>query len=71
MDDINKLLDKTDLLSLKNTGLTIISLYGVSEARNSLTIATLANTIVGANVFTSKHEVIFYLFNIITNAKAN
>ncbi|CEP18493.1 hypothetical protein [Parasitella parasitica] len=56
MDDIKKLLDKTDLLSLKDTGLTIISLYGVSEAKNPSRIASLANTIVGANVFTSRNE---------------
>ncbi|KAI8642019.1 hypothetical protein BD408DRAFT_417216 [Parasitella parasitica] len=56
MDDIKKLLDKTDLLSLKDTRLTIISLYGVSEARKPSNTVALANTIVGANVFTCRNE---------------
>ncbi|GAN00747.1 hypothetical protein MAM1_0002d00169 [Mucor ambiguus] len=56
MDDIRKLLDKTGLSSLKDTGLTIISLYGVSEAKQSSTIVNLANTIAGANVFAARHQ---------------
>ncbi|KAK4516767.1 uncharacterized protein ATC70_011745 [Mucor velutinosus] len=54
MDDIRKLLDRTGLLSLKDTGLTIISLYGVSEAKQSSSVANLANSIVGANVFAAR-----------------
>lgn len=57
MDDIRKLLDTTGLSALKDTGLTIISLYGVSEAKQSSTIADLANTIAGANVFAARHQV--------------
>jgi len=57
MDDIKQLLDRTGLLSLKDAGLTIISLYGVSEAKQSSTIVNLANTIVGANVFAARHKV--------------
>ncbi|KAG1076759.1 hypothetical protein G6F42_025305 [Rhizopus arrhizus] len=56
MDDIKQLLDRTGLLSLKDAGLTIISLYGVSEAKQSSTIVNLANTIVGANVFAARHK---------------
>lgn len=57
MDDIRKLLDRTGLSSLKDTGLTIISLYGVSEAKHSSTIVQVANTVAGAHVFAARHQV--------------
>ncbi|KAL9546355.1 hypothetical protein MBANPS3_006709 [Mucor bainieri] len=49
-------ISRTGLSSLKDTGLTIISLYGVSEAKQSSTIADVANTIAGAHVFAARHQ---------------
>jgi hypothetical protein len=61
MDEINQLLEKSGLLSLKEAGLTIVSLYGVSESKRpvsrSNTIVTLANRIVGNTAFTTRNEV--------------
>jgi hypothetical protein len=61
MDEINQLLEKSGLLSLKEAGLTIISLYGVSELKRpvsrSNTIVSLANRIIGTNAFTCRKEV--------------
>lgn len=63
MDDIKQLLEKSGLLSLKESGLTIVSLYGVSEAKRPISrsnaIVTLANRIVGTTAFTSRNEVHF------------
>lgn len=61
MDEINKLLEKTGLSSIRDTGLTIISLYGVSDNKRTSTLSNsmvkIANKIVGSDVFTSSFEV--------------
>ncbi|KAI9483418.1 MAG: hypothetical protein EXX96DRAFT_141612 [Benjaminiella poitrasii] len=60
MDDINKLLERSGLLALKEAGLTIVSLFGVSESRRSASspnlVVTLANRIIGTDAFTSANE---------------
>lgn len=62
MDEIKNLLDKSELLSLKDAGLTIVSLYGVSEEKRNgsimVTAVTLANRIVGGKHFSSRNEVL-------------
>lgn len=64
MDEIKKLLHDSGLVSLKESGLTVVSLYGVSEekkrTRSSATTATtalsIANTVVGNKQFTFPDE---------------
>lgn len=61
MDEIKKLLDTSGLSSLRDSGLTIISLYGVSEEQRRTTPSnatiTLANRIAGTTAFTLRNEV--------------
>lgn len=61
MDEIKKLLERSGLLSLKDSGLTIVSIYGVSEEKktntSSDTALTLANRIVGKQAFAARNEV--------------
>jgi hypothetical protein len=61
MDEIKNLLDKSGLLSLKDAGLTIVSIYGVSEEKQNdaltVTAVTLANRIAGGKHFTLRNEV--------------
>lgn len=61
MDEIKKLLDESGLLPLKDSGLTIISLYGVPEEKRTSTTSniavTLANRVVGTKAFTPRNEV--------------
>lgn len=65
MDEIKKLLDESGLLPLKDSGLTIVSLYGVSEEKRTMassnTAVTLANRIVGSKVFTLRNEVRYFI----------
>ena len=57
MDEINTLLEKTDLESLRDAGLQVISIFGVSDAKRMFNKAlTLANRIVGASVFYAQQQ---------------
>lgn len=72
MDEIKKLLDTSGLSPLRDSGLTIVSLYGVSEEQRrtlpSITTVTLANRIAGSKAFTLRNEV-SYLAQNETKAK--
>ncbi|KAG2237094.1 hypothetical protein INT48_004595 [Thamnidium elegans] len=60
MDEIKKLLDTSGLSSLRDSGLTIVSMYGVSEEQRrtspSNTTVTLANRIADSKAFTLRNE---------------
>ncbi|CAO3639163.1 unnamed protein product [Mucor hiemalis] len=60
MDEIKKLLHESGLFSLKESGLTVVSLYGVSEEKrihsSSTTALSIANSIVGDKQFTFPDE---------------
>lgn len=56
MDDINKLLEQTGLSNIQHSGLTIVSLYGISDKSSKLSPVILANRIVKSDVFSHKQQ---------------
>ncbi|KAG0877994.1 hypothetical protein G6F16_001205 [Rhizopus arrhizus] len=56
MDDINEILERTGLSTIPTSGLTIISLLGVSDKSTQISPVILANRIVGSNVFSHRKE---------------
>lgn len=65
MDEIKTLLHRSGLSTLKESGLTIVSLYGVSSEKragitSTVSTLTIANRIVGSNYFTARNEVRLY-----------